>query len=190
MLRIQNILVWIRNWIRGSMPLTNGSGCEFYYFPHWPPRCHKKTNFLVKILFFLLLFEGAFTTFSMIKVKQKSQSSTNQDFSCYICLVIHGSESGSIPLTNGSGSGSRRPKTCGSGSATLILIINKRMLGRGGAGTQWRTNSVCVSVVGGGGLGVSLCGISGGSSAFLKELKKPILKAKPKNMAQALVKSD
>jgi hypothetical protein len=45
-------------------------------------------------------------------------------------------------------------------------------------------------VVGGGGVGVSLCGISGGSSAFLKELKKPILKAKPKNMAQALVKSD
>ncbi len=36
----------------------------------------------------------------------------NQGFSYYFCLTIEGSElgSGSIPLTNGSGSGSRRPK--------------------------------------------------------------------------------
>ncbi len=95
----------------------------------------------------------------------KSQSSRNQAFSYYFCLVIEGSGSGtgsgSIPLTNGSGSGSRRPKnrshkaieikgylfffawlqkapdpylqlmdpdpdpggpkTCGSGSATLVI---------------------------------------------------------------------
>jgi hypothetical protein len=41
-----------------------------------------------------------------------SQNSINQGFSYYICLMIEGSESragsGSIPLTNGSGSG--RPK--------------------------------------------------------------------------------
>ncbi len=32
--RIHDILVWIR--IRGSMPLTNGSGCgsEYFYFNH------------------------------------------------------------------------------------------------------------------------------------------------------------
>jgi hypothetical protein len=39
---------------------------------------------------------------------KKSQTSRNQGFSYYFCLVIEGS--GSIPLINGSGSGSRRPK--------------------------------------------------------------------------------
>ncbi len=38
----------------------------------------------------------------------KSQNSRNLGFSCYICLLIEGSGSGSIFLTNGSGS--RRPK--------------------------------------------------------------------------------
>ncbi len=44
LLRIHDILVWIR--IRGSMPLTNGSGCGSgsFYFHHWPLRCHKKIN--------------------------------------------------------------------------------------------------------------------------------------------------
>ncbi len=31
-LRIHDILVWIRIWIRGSMPLTNGSGSGSFYF--------------------------------------------------------------------------------------------------------------------------------------------------------------
>jgi hypothetical protein len=52
--------------------------------------------------------------FSKIKVKKKSQNRRNQGFSYYVCLMIEGSP----------GSGSRRPKTCGSGqlgsgSATL-----------------------------------------------------------------------
>ena len=37
-----------RNRIRGSMPLTNGSGfgsCSVY-FHHWPSRCQQKLNFL------------------------------------------------------------------------------------------------------------------------------------------------
>ncbi len=49
--------------------------------------------------------------------------------------MIEGSRSGagygSIPLTDGSGSGSRRPKTCGSGSPTLapnVLPIIKPVL--------------------------------------------------------------
>jgi hypothetical protein len=35
-LRIHDILVWIRIWIRGSLPLTNGSGCgsRSFYFHH------------------------------------------------------------------------------------------------------------------------------------------------------------
>ncbi len=39
-LRIHDILGWIRIRIRGSMPLTNGSGS--CYFRHWPSRCQQK----------------------------------------------------------------------------------------------------------------------------------------------------
>ena len=46
--------------------------------------------------------------FSKIKVIKKSQNSRNQGFSYYICLMLEGSRSRSVPLTNGSGS--RRPK--------------------------------------------------------------------------------
>jgi hypothetical protein len=43
-LRIQDILV--RIWIRGSRPLTNGSGSGYgsCYFRHWPSRLQQKTN--------------------------------------------------------------------------------------------------------------------------------------------------
>ncbi len=46
-LRIYDILVWIRILIRGSMPLTNGSGSVFRscYFHHWPSIHKQKTNF-------------------------------------------------------------------------------------------------------------------------------------------------
>ena len=64
-LRIHDILVWIRIriWIRGSMPLTNGSGsgCGSFYFHHWPSRWQQKTN--LKKVFCILLFEGIFTSF-------------------------------------------------------------------------------------------------------------------------------
>ncbi len=57
--------------------------------------------------FCLLLFEGKFTSKKVIK---KSQNSRNQGFPYYFCvMMIEGS--GSEPLTNGSGTGSRRPKT-------------------------------------------------------------------------------
>ncbi len=46
--------------------------------------------------------------FSKIKSQKEVTSSRNQGFSYYFCLVIEGSGSRSIPLTNGSGS--RRPK--------------------------------------------------------------------------------
>jgi hypothetical protein len=65
-LRIHDILVWIRIriWIRGSMPLTNGS--RSCYFRHLPSRRQQKTNFLT-IFFCLLLFVGTFISFSKIK---------------------------------------------------------------------------------------------------------------------------
>ncbi len=44
-LRIHDILGWIR--IRGSMPRTNGSGSwtGSFYFRHWPSRCQQKLIF-------------------------------------------------------------------------------------------------------------------------------------------------
>jgi hypothetical protein len=85
-LRIHDILVWIR--IRGSMPLTNGSGFGYG--------------------------SGCGSGSFYFHFQKKSQNSENQGLSHYFCLMIEGSVY--IPLTNGSGSGSRRPRTCGSGS--------------------------------------------------------------------------
>jgi hypothetical protein len=64
--RIHDILVRIR--IRGSMPLTNGSGCGSgsCYFHHYLQDANKKQT--KKIMFFcLILFECTFTYFSKIK---------------------------------------------------------------------------------------------------------------------------
>ncbi len=104
-LRIHDILLWIR--IRGSMPLTNGSGsgCGYgsCYFCHWPSRFQQKTKF-----FYLLLFEGTFTSFFRDK-KSKLQNSRNQGFSYYFGLMIDGS--GTIPLISGYRSESRVPNS-------------------------------------------------------------------------------
>jgi hypothetical protein len=89
--RIHNILVWIR--IRGSMPLTNGSGS--CYFRHRPSRCQQKTNFLFNF-FCLLLFEDTFTFFSKIKSQKESQNISNQGYSYYFCMMIEGSRSGFV----------------------------------------------------------------------------------------------
>ncbi len=75
------------------------------YFRPWPLRRQQKT------IFFCLLpgtfwRYGHYIIFLRWKVPKKSQYSKNQGFSYYFCLMIEGS--GSVPLTNGSGS--RRPK--------------------------------------------------------------------------------
>jgi hypothetical protein len=53
--RIHDILVWIR--IRGSMPLTNGSGSASgsgsFYFHHWPSRCQQKNNLKIKVFVYI-----------------------------------------------------------------------------------------------------------------------------------------
>ncbi len=67
-----------------------------------------KKNLLKNKFFCLLFFESTFTSFFKDKKSKKSQNSRNQGFSYCFCLMIEGS--GSIPLTYGSGSGSRRPK--------------------------------------------------------------------------------
>jgi hypothetical protein len=70
---------------------------------------------ILKKNFCRLLFEG--TTFTSFYKGKKSQNSRNQGFSYYFCIMIEGSGSGAsesgsgtIPLTNGYGSGYRRPK--------------------------------------------------------------------------------
>jgi hypothetical protein len=72
------------------------------------PRRQQKLIFFKSFpAYYLVLFEGTFTSFFKEKKGQKkSQNSRNQGFSYYFCLMIE--SSGSIPLTSGSGSG--RPK--------------------------------------------------------------------------------
>ncbi len=75
-LRIHDILVWIRIriWIRGSMPLTNGSGCgsgSCYFFVIILSDANKKQYFLNKF-FCLLLFEGTFASFFKDKKSKRS----------------------------------------------------------------------------------------------------------------------
>jgi hypothetical protein len=84
---------------------------------------------ILKKFFFL---RDIYIIFQRLKVKKKSQRSRNQGFSYYFCLVIEGSGSGSIPLTNGFGSGSRRPKNipygwdrCGSATLLDRRSVNK-----------------------------------------------------------------
>ncbi len=111
-LRIHDILGWIRIRIRGSMPLTNGSGSG---------SCIRILLFSsltfkmpAKKLIFSLIFSAYYFLkvhlhhFSKIKSQKGSQNSRNQGFSYYFCMMIEGSGAGSIPLTGGSGSG--RPK--------------------------------------------------------------------------------
>ncbi len=110
-LRIHDSLVWIRIQIHGSMPLTNGSGSGFgsSYFRHWPSQDANKKNFFFFKFFCLLLFEGTLTSFFKDKKSKRSHKAVGIKFIFYyFCLLVEGS--GSIRLSNESGSGSRRPK--------------------------------------------------------------------------------
>jgi hypothetical protein len=105
------------------MSLTIGSGFGSGSDPYPDPAIfgidlqNAKKNKLKKKFFCLLLFEGTFTSFSKIKKSKRSHKTVIiKGFSYYNILIIEGSGSGSIPLTSGSRSGSRGPKTCGSGS--------------------------------------------------------------------------
>ena len=97
-LRIHDILVWIRIRIRGSMPLHNGSGfgsgfgsgswIRILLFSSLTFKTPTKTNLKNKFLWLLLLH---LHNFSKVKVQKKSQNSGNQSFSYYFCLMIEGS---------------------------------------------------------------------------------------------------
>ncbi len=113
-LRIHEILVWIR--IRGSIPLINGSGCGSgsCYFRQWP----EKKNYL-KNFFCLLLFEGTFKRFFTDKKSvKKSLNCRNHCFSHYFFLLDDRRIQIREAQKNGSyGSGFK--SGFGSGSATL-----------------------------------------------------------------------
>ncbi len=104
--RIHDILVRIR--IRGSMPLTSGSGfgCGSCTFCHWSSRRQQKIYYFFTSFSFHHFWQVHLHHFLKIKVQKKSQNSRNQ-----LMTEGSGSGSGSIPLT--SGSGSRRPKNMG-----------------------------------------------------------------------------
>ncbi len=111
-LQIHDMLVWIR--IRGSMPLTNGSWSRFgswsgsgCYFRHWPSRRQQKT-YLKKSFSASYFLQVHLHNFLKIKSQKEVTNSRNQGFSYFFCLMMEGC--GSIPLTNGSVSESRRPK--------------------------------------------------------------------------------
>ncbi len=110
-LRIHDILGWIRIRIRGSMSLTNGSGSCFFVIDLQDASKNKFLNTIFSAYYFLKLHLHHFLK---IKSQKESQNSRNQGFPYFSCMMIEGSGSkagsgsGSIPLT--SGSGSMRPK--------------------------------------------------------------------------------
>jgi hypothetical protein len=108
--RIHDILVWIRMWIRRSMPQRNGSGIRSgyesgsCYFHHWPSRGQQKLIFLLNFSAYYFL-KVHLHQFSKIKSqKELTKQYRNQGF-----LNIF-AWSGSKHLTSGSWPGSGRPK--------------------------------------------------------------------------------
>ncbi len=67
---------------------------------------NKKLFFVFNLL--LLLFDGTFTSFFKDKKSYRSKKTVGINVFYHFCLMIEGS--GLVYLTNGSGSGSRRPK--------------------------------------------------------------------------------
>ncbi len=90
---------WIRIRIRGSMPLTNGSGSGsririllFSSLTFEMPAKIKFFNTIFSAYYFLKLH---LHHFSKIKSQKKSLNSRNQGFSYHFCMMIEGSGSGS-----------------------------------------------------------------------------------------------
>ncbi len=113
--------------LRLSIPLNSKYFCEIYSILYWKPGFRIR-DILIRIGILLLLFTSVtFKTLKKIlvfiayyflrvviftlffkdeKVLKKSQNSKNKTYSYYFCLMMDGSGSWSVTLTNGSG----RPK--------------------------------------------------------------------------------
>jgi hypothetical protein len=110
-------LGWIRIRIRGSMPLTNGSGSGFgsvswiriLLFSSLTFKMPAKNYFFNTIFSTYYFLKLHLYHFTKITSQKESLNSRNQGFSTYFCMIIEGSGSragsgsGSIPLTSGSG---------------------------------------------------------------------------------------
>jgi hypothetical protein len=123
-LRIHDILVWI----------LSADPCLWLLDPDTEPSifitdlkdANKQLVKKISAYYFLKVLLVFYIIFLRQKVNKKSQNSRNQVFFYYFCLMIEGSGSGSIPLTDGS----RRPKNMWTGesglwSATLLHRMGK-----------------------------------------------------------------
>jgi hypothetical protein len=146
--------------VRGLINRDGGKSKSWKYTmtkfgPVKPHLCHRGE------VFCFLLFEGTFTSFFKDKKsKKKSQNNRNQGCSYYFCLMLEGSGAGSIPLTNGSGSGSMMPKNVRvwprgvRGGCLRMLAASVTILSTGGT-----------AVAEGGGTNPRLCSSMARSSA-------------------------
>ncbi len=109
MLRIHDILVWIR--IRGSMPLTNGSrsGSGSIFINDLQDA---NKNLIKKKKFSAYYFLKVLKHYLLKKVKSQKEVTKQQKSKFFLLFLLNVRRigSGSIHLTNGSGSGSRRLK--------------------------------------------------------------------------------
>ncbi len=87
-------------WLMDPDPVSGSGSC---YFRHRPLRCQQKNNFFKTLFSVYYFLKVHLHHLSKIKSQKDLQNSRNQGFSYYFCMMIEGS--GSIPLTNGSGSG-------------------------------------------------------------------------------------
>jgi hypothetical protein len=84
-----SILLRIR--IRGSVPLTNGSGYGSCYFRQWPSRRKLKIIFFLSFFAYYFLKEATFTSSKTKSHKEVTkQYGRNQGFSYKSCLMIEG----------------------------------------------------------------------------------------------------
>jgi hypothetical protein len=102
-LQIHDILVWIR--IRGSMPLTNESGsCPFCHFDSQD--ANKKLIFLkLLITFWMYIYSHDFS-----KIKSQKEVKKQKESRLFLLLLLDERRIRYLVVTNGSISGSRRPK--------------------------------------------------------------------------------
>ncbi len=74
-LRIHDIVVWIRIWIRGSMPLSNGSESWILLFSSLTFKMPTKTNFLKQFFSVYYFLKVHWHHFSKIKRQKESRNS-------------------------------------------------------------------------------------------------------------------
>ncbi len=135
-LRIHDILGWIRIriWIRGSMPLTNGTGSGSCYFRHWPSQDANKKLIFLQVFLLITFWRYMYIIFKDKKSKRSHKAVGTKVFLTFFAWwwkdPDHDPEPDPVldpnlwlmyPDPDPGG-----PKTCGSGgsgsgSATLVL---------------------------------------------------------------------